>query len=280
MSIPPTPIPMENPGAGLPYGALEHAAAYLVVVQRLRHEGIGTFFVAVLIGLIGYAMFMICRDRISLSHAGQFIGGICFALSVISLLAASVITIIAPSRGVLLFSGLAVIFAILAISLFIPFYFPRMDYSEIMMWVIPMLNIIGGGVGRIISSFTNGALLDKPPLQLSQTLASNLLNRLRDASMKENPELIEVTWIITSRCLLLDDVAVLAQVSGGPFRPIREIRFLPPSDLIIETEHKKCFGSRNVKCKYQIQGKSFSGSISPESFARYEAWKARFPPPA
>ena len=52
----------------------------------------------------------------------------------------------------------------------------------------------------------------------------------------------------------------------------KDIIFARTKEVLFNCDGKVLLG-KTLKAKFKIAGRSFNGTISPESFARYEEWK-------
>ena len=111
--------------------------------------------------------------------------------------------------------------------------------------------------------------------------AGLLLDKLRKATRKKSPELIEFSssdalarklW----RGLLQEDMLVLIATEKRLFSfAIADIYFLAPYEITIESSRKELIG-KWLKGTMQIHEQKIKGTIPPECLERFQTWQQQY----
>lgn len=257
---PPPPISAAALPTALPYGALEQAAVYLGMARTLRGIGIGQIIWGVLI--ITISIIMANMPGVSSTPTSALLIGIIGGLFGLFFIGQGIWLIVAPSAVGLLVAAITM-FVLAAVFL-----------GRILL----MLVLIFYGVALIKRYKKYGPLMEAKPPPDMLTQAGELLNRLQKAARKHAPELVEFSAsdMLTRRLyrgLLLDNLAVVITLEKRLFgRGIGDIYFLSPAEFTIEVSKKELIG-KWLKGTISVREQQAKGTIPPECFERYQAWK-------
>jgi uncharacterized protein YjeT (DUF2065 family) len=263
-SIPPTPPSLAQQAVALPYGELQQAAIYESIVRTLRGIGIGNIIWGALLAIVG--AFIAFSQTISAGSSPTLppLFGMILLVFGVVFIAEGIWLIAAPTAAGLL---------VAAITLF---------FNAVLFFngIIVMLIIVFYGISLLQRFKKFGPLMAERPPDALRKEAGDLLDKLTKARRKNTADYIEFSttnlygrrlW----RGLLQEDQAVLIAVEARIGRTIADVVFLSPANLGIEVSRREVLG-RWLKGTFYLYSEKLSGTIPPECFDRYKAWKARF----
>ncbi len=267
--VPPTPAVSGHAPLILPYGELQHAATYLGIARSLRGVGIGQIVYGVIQLLV--ALFF----AIQFFSFGAAVSTVGPLLLIVAGLLASVIGVGFIAGGIWLITAPSA---------------RAMLMAAVGMFVSAGLFLLHGRVGLLIVILVvygitllkrykkYGTIMEQRPTDIMLAQAGELLDTLRKAKRGKAPELIEFStgdafarrlWRGLLRDNLLVFVVLEARMIGYS---IADVLFLPPAGLEIDV-HRRAALSRWLKATFYVNDQKIKGTIPPECYERFLAWK-------
>lgn len=268
-SIPPPPVlstamPMANTGVVLQYGELQHAATYLGMARALRGIGIGNIVWGFILIIIAIVLSPAVQHSTGTNAKVLLVMSILYGVFAIIFIAEGIWLTASPSAAGLMTA---------AITMFV-------SAGLFVRGIVLLLALVFYGVALIKRHKKYGPLLAQRPAPEMLAQAKVLLDKLEKAKRKKAPELIEFSssdafarrlW----RGLLQDNLIVLIALESRIIgRSIADVYFLPPSGLMIDIARKEFIG-KWLKGTMYINDLKMNGTIPPECYERYQAWKAQ-----
>lgn len=144
--------------------------------------------------------------------------------------------------------------------------------------IVISITLIAYGVSLIHRYRIYGPSMDERPDESMLSEAKALLDRLQQAIREDSTDTLRFScnaenfvrrlWV----GLLQDDMVVLIGYERRfLFHEIADVCFLSPAELSIDMTSREVIG-RRLKGTLTVQEYTFKGIISPECYARYEAW--------